>query len=292
MSEILLDNQEKNYYLNIREFASGQFEAVMKLVKPMSSEFTEALVDGVPLASPWDRPVRFTKALSEEEEAEKRLVNHRRSLRRSKQTVRFICKAMEVDRLLTLTYRENMQDRDRCHAHFKDFLRRVRLQIPGWRYVAVVELQGRGALHIHCAVKGFQRIKFIRKCWYQALGGTGDETGADTPGAVNVTSPTNRWGSGVREWKTEKLAGYITKYIAKTFEDFNESLSEKRRYWASKGTELPPVRRVWVAGSNIFEAIKNCLELLQLDVGIREVDFDWWLSPENDSLWIAGRSAP
>lgn len=287
--DLILDQSEKNYYLNIREFKSGAFEAVMRLVKPMSRERTEAIVNGLPVTSPWDRPVRFTKELTPEEQAAKDAENHYRSVKRSKQMVRWLTKCMEADRLLTLTYRENMQDREKVRAHFRDFIRRVRKHYPDWKYVAVLEKQDRGALHIHLAVKGFQRIKFIRACWYKALGGNGSEVGDQTPGAVNITSPTTRWGSGVKEWKTEKLAAYITKYLQKTFDDV---LSEKRRYWSARGIDSPPdVRRCWVGGSNIFDAIKSCLSVLEFDCGLYGVDFDWWISPDNDMLFISGRGS-
>jgi hypothetical protein len=46
MEEILLPETEKNYYLNLREFASGEFEAVLKVVRPMQREMMEASVDG------------------------------------------------------------------------------------------------------------------------------------------------------------------------------------------------------------------------------------------------------
>lgn len=284
MSEILIE-QSKNYYLTVREFASGSFEAVMKLVKPMSSEYTEAIVDGLPVTSVWDKPVGFTKELTEEEQAAKTARNHGRNVLRAKQTIRWLCKAMGADRLFTLTYRKNEEDREQVRTDFREFLRLVRKRIPSWQYVAVLEKQDRGAYHIHCAVKGWQQIKYLRKCWYVALGGKGDEVGAATPGQVDVTSPQKKWGGGGREWKTEKLAGYITKYIAKTFDS---ALSEKRRYWASKGIQRPEPRRMWVGGSNIFDAIKSCLGTLYFDVGLEGVDFNWWLSTRNDVLWIAG----
>lgn len=286
MDWILEEKQEKNYYLNIREFKSGAFEAVMKLVKPMHAEMTEAIVEGRPVVSPWDKPLGFTK-LTDEEEQQKAVRNHNRALRRATQNIRWLCKAMEADRLFTLTYRKNVEDREQVRADFKEFLRLVRKQIPDWQYVAVLEKQDRGAFHIHCAVKGFQRISYLRKCWYVALGAEGNETGDQTPGAVNVTSPEKKWGSVVREWKTDKLSRYLTKYLSKTFE---ESMAEKRRYWAAKGIDTPKPRRMWVAGSNIFDAIKSCLSTLALDCGLAGVDFDWWISPQNDSLWIAGRA--
>lgn len=288
MDWILDQQQEKNYYLNVREFASGAFEAVMKLVKPMNAEYTEAIVDGLPVTSPWDKPVGFTKPLTEAEQAQKDDSNHRRAVRRAKQSIRWLCKAMNADRLFTLTYRENVEDREQVRIQFQKFLRLVRKQIPDWQYVAVLEKQDRGAFHIHCAVRGFQRISFLRKCWYMALGGSGSETGSETPGQVDITSPQKRWGTGVKEWKTEKLAGYITKYLQKTFD---ESSAEKRRYWSAKDIKPPVVRRLWVAGSNIFDAIKSCLSTLELDCGLQGVDFDWWVSTENDCLWVSGRAA-
>lgn len=284
MSEILIE-QSKNYYLTVRQFSSGAFEAVMKLVKPMSSEYTEALVDGLLVSSPWDRPVGFTKELTQAEQDAKDAASHARSVRRAKQSIRWLCKSMQADRLFTLTYRKNEECREQVRADFQEFLRLVRKRIPQWQYVAVLEKQDRGAYHIHCAVKGWQQISFLRKCWYVALGGAGDETGADTPGQVDVTSPQKKWGGGGREWKSEKLAGYITKYIAKTFD---QALSEKRRYWSSRGIQKPEPRRMWVGGSNIFDAIKSCLGTLYFDVGLEGVDFNWWLSTKNDVLWIAG----
>lgn len=284
MSEILIE-QSKDYYLTVREFASGSFEAVMKLVKPMSAEYTEAIVEGLPVTSVWDKPVVFTKDLTQAERDAKDARNHSRAVLRSKQSIRWLCKAMGADRLFTLTYRANQEDREQVRADFQEFLRLVRKRIPSWQYVAVLEKQDRGAYHIHCAVKGWQQIKYLRKCWYVALGGCGDETGADTPGQVDVTSPQKKWGGTGREWKTEKLAGYITKYIAKTFDS---ALSEKRRYWASRGIEKPEPRRMWVGGSNIFDAIKSCLGILYFDVGLEGVDFNWWISTRNDVLWIAG----
>lgn len=287
MDWILEQPQEKNYYLNIREFASGQFEATMNLVKPMSEERTRAIVDGLPVVPPCDKPLRFTKLTEEEQEAKDR-ANLNRAVRRAKQNIRWLCKAMEVDRLLTLTYRQNMEDREQVRRDFQKFLRLVREQEPEWKYVAVLEKQERGAFHIHCAVKGFQRISFIRKCWYQALGGTGNETKEQTPGQVDITSPQKRWGSGMKDWKVEKLAGYLTKYLSKTFD---ETAKEKRRYWAAKGIETPEVRRIWVGGSNMFEAIQSCLSTLELDCGLTGVDFDWWLSSKLDCLWISGRAS-
>lgn len=158
--------------------------------------------------------------------------------------------------------------------------------VPDWQYVAVLERQQRGAYHIHCAVKGWQRIKFLRACWYKALGGTGDETGENTPGAVNVTNPDKKkWGHTGKQWKVNKLSGYLTKYLSKTFD---QSAEEKKRYWHNRDLKPPTKQRFWIGGAGIVSAIQEVVELLELHCGMGP-DFNMWLSTSNDSFWISGR---
>lgn len=295
--DLILDQlEEKNYYLNIREFASGAFEAVMKVVKPLSQEQIDAGINGTSYAAACAEKgetsrsgfTSFGYSKSDEDINEfDRAKNHSRAVRRAKQNIRWLCKVMQADRLFTLTYRENVEDRELVRAQFKDFLRRVRERFPDWAYVAVLEKQDRGAFHIHCAVRGFQHLGFLRACWHKALGAEGVQLGESSPGNVNVTSPQEkRWGAVSREWKTERLAGYITKYLAKTFD---ESSTEKRRYWHARDLKVPAKQRLWIGGSNIFDAIKSCLNTLEFHCGLEGVDFDWWLSTQNDCLWIAGK---
>jgi hypothetical protein len=63
-------------------------------------------------------------------------------------------------------------------------------------YVAVLERQQRGALHPHLAVKGFQDVRLLRRCWYKIVG--------NGQGQVNVRGP--RPGSS-----PVKLARYLSK---------------------------------------------------------------------------------
>lgn len=293
MDEIL-DHVEPNYYLNLREFPSG-YEAILKTVKPMKMEALNGSLnsrhyknaDEVSLAT---RP--FNSVQSDDDDSEfKQSQNYNRAIRRARQNIRWLCKTMDADRLFTLTYRENQTDREQTRADFKKFLRLVRsgwrgqVGISDWRYVAVLEKQDRGAYHIHCAVRGYQRIKFLRAAWYKALGGSGLESGADTPGAVNVTNPDKaRWGHTGREWRTNKLSAYLTKYLSKTFEITD---AEKRRYWHARDLHTPTVQRFWLGSHNIVQAIKSTVSLLGLHVGIRP-DFSMWLSTQEDSFWISG----
>lgn len=291
MDETLQDF-ERNYYLNLREFASGEFEAIVKTVRPMQMEQAKRRFQCPGAISASASVLRAREAETDPESVEiDRKANHARAVRRAKQNIRWLCKVMEADRLFTLTYRENQTDREQARADFTRFLRLVRsgwrgqVGVPDWAYVAVLERQERGAFHIHCAVKGWQRINFLRKAWYKALGGSGLEEGSDTPGAVNVTNPDkSRWGHTGRQWKVNKLAGYLTKYLAKTFDEVD---SEKRRYWHKKGLSVPSKQRHWLGAATMPEAIRAAWAMLSLHVGIT-VDCQMWVSTSNDSFWVAG----
>lgn len=281
--------------MQLREFKSGEFEAVVKVVKPMKQEMMEAAMADACTNTAWMNSFTRTNKdadIDEAEQAYKAQQNHNRAVRRAKQNIRWLCKVMQADRLFTLTYRENVVDREKVMADFKRFLRLVRsgwrgwAGIPDWQYVAVLEMQDRGAYHVHCAVRGFQRIKFLRAAWYKALGGDGFETGENTPGAVNVTNPDKaRWGHTGREWKVNKLAGYLTKYLSKTFDSTS---SEKKRYWHAKDLRGPEVQRMWIGGFSMNEAIKSAWSTLELSVGLT-TDCSMWVSTQNDVFWIAGR---
>lgn len=296
-----ISEPEKNYYLNLREFANGQFEAILKAVRPMKAELMDNAINGTTYATacaelgessrPY-KPGAASKVVSEKSDFDKQQ-NLDRSLRRSKQNIRYLCKSLSADRLFTLTYRDNQTDRDQARADFTKFLRLVRsgwrgqVGIPNWQYVAVLEKQKRGAYHFHLAVKGFQKITFLRECWHRALGAKGIVEGDNSPGNVDVTNPDRaRWGHTGRQWKSNKLVGYLTKYLSKTFDDTTEN---KRRFWHSRQIVLPLKQRFWIDGDNITQAIKNTVSVLQLHVGLKP-SFNHWLSRLGDAYWISGDS--
>lgn len=279
----LLDvSRQPDYYMNVREFPGGVVEACMRVVRPMSQDMM--LAENV--TSPADLPLSY-RTKSAEEAASDREANHKRSVRRARQAIRWLCMEMMADRLLTLTFRGVIDDREYVAEVFKRFVRLYRKFEPDWRYVSVLELQERGSYHLHCAVKGFQRISVVRKCWYIACGGTGQEEGTDTPGSVNITSPVGRWGKGGREWKTGKLAGYLTKYLHKTFD---ETSSEKKRYWHSRGLSVPVPERHWIFATNMTEALMKFQPLMELAHGLSPDYTKSWLSEDGTTFWMRGRA--
>lgn len=297
MDEIVV-HSGGDYYMDIREFKNGAVEVVVRPIRPMHEAVLRASVDensylrycrenGLPTG--FDSKKRW----SDEEEVSQNEVdeNHRRAVRRAKQKIRWKIKQLEADRLFTLTYRANQQDREQVHKDFTKFLRLVKAGWKGqqgmkeWSYVAVIERQERGAYHIHCAVKGWQRVSFLRAAWFKALGGSGFERGADTPGNIDVTSPAkSRWGTQMRQWRPERLAAYLTKYLQKTFD---ESTSEKKRYWCSRDATEPRIERHILCAKDMASAIVEAVAVLGL-LYDHTLDFSRsWNAPSGDAIWFS-----
>jgi len=162
---------------------------------------------------------------------EKHQANIDRSMRRSKANIRRKCMAAGLDYLLTLTYRENVTDLERSFSDLARFIRLVRKSNKSFKYVAVAEYQKRGAVHFHLAVKGWQNIPLLRKCWHQAI--------KSTDGNIQVKAPRNRMGNA---WHFAKLARYLTKYITK---DLCSLGNGRQRYRVSEGIEVPMQRFIF-----------------------------------------------
>lgn len=165
-------------------------------------------------------------------ESEERLRNEEDAGRRAKQKVRDCCKAISADRMVTLTYRENMLDREKALKHWKEFCRRLS-KVQEFHYVAVIEEQERGALHFHVAVRGRQSYVLLRSIWQSVvgLGPCGEKMGQ-----VNVRDP-HSFGFGVKG--AHRLAAYIAKYCGKQMSC--RKLNQKR-YFPSRGIVLPEVQ--------------------------------------------------
>lgn len=144
---------------------------------------------------------------------------------RARRMVRHRIKAARLDYMLTLTYRENMQDPERLRRDWDAFRRRLR-RAGSFVYVAVIERQRRGAFHLHIAVRGRQNVRLLRVIWRAVVG----EYQGHPGGNVDVRSPFRD--RALRH----KLAAYLAKYVAKAF---TELTAGAHRYWCSKGIEVP-----------------------------------------------------
>lgn len=146
--------------------------------------------------------------------------NQKRAQRRAKANVRRDLYEMQADRLLTLTYRENMQDPERARVDLQEFERRVRKHFPNWKSIGVWERQERGALHIHLGMAGYHDVNILRDCWKRTVG----------EGSVNISfKPDGRGNCHT------KLASYMTKYITKEME--GERQLGEHRYHRTRNFE-------------------------------------------------------
>jgi hypothetical protein len=173
-----------------------------------------------------------TRRRAKRGESEKREENDDDAGRRAKSKVSERCKAISADRMVTLTYRENMVDRDRALRDFKEFRRRLG-KVVHFHYVAVIEEQERGALHFHVAVSGKQNYVLLRSIWQSVLGRGAD---GEQMGQVNVRNP-NSFGFSIKG--AHRLAAYIAKYCGK---DMQCRALNQKRYFASKAIVLPEVQ--------------------------------------------------
>lgn len=194
--------------------------------------------------------------------------------KRAKQQVRLRCKAIGADRMITLTYRENMLDKERLKRDF-DALRRLLGRVQNFQYVAVAERQKRGAWHLHIAVKGRQNYRVLRTLWLRVVG--------EDNGNVDVRNPNRE--VGLRH----KIASYIGKYIVKNFDE--HQLNEKR-YWASRGITIPESETVKhfladCAAEAIVAAYDSALE-----TGATLEDHAWYWSQDNGYFWMATKERP
>lgn len=151
-----------------------------------------------------------------------------RAARRAKTQVRRWIMSQRLDYMVTLTYRENMRDRDRAVSDLVSFIDKVRYHNKGvFPWLAVPELQERGAWHWHLAVRGWQNVQLLRSIWRSIVG----------EGNIDVRSP--RKGKRARFGRLA-LSYYLAKYILK--EKDNTEPGQHRYYRAREATMVEPVR--------------------------------------------------
>lgn len=288
---------EKCYVTKVRRFARGAVEVVTHHINPLRQKrYSESAMLGGLI-----RTGREDEQPDDRSPEQKEADNRARAVRRAKQQVRFGVKAIGADHLLTLTYRtvdgKPMDDLDQLRADWDRFRRLVKKGLPAcgkwgahkgipeWRFVAIRERQDNGAYHLHVAVVGRQDINFIRRCWYVAIGGNQDDQGEATKGNIDVRGPSKRWGSRTAQWRCDKLAGYMTKYLHKTFDEAGEPKGAKR-YWAGRSNEKPEVIRYWIGARDFAEAIEQSHAKFREENQKPGVTI--WASQGYDSIWLSG----
>lgn len=237
--------------IRVYDLGNGHVEAVIQPRYPWVE------LDGLSASAQahYDDCVLNPVPLSRREALERSAANRERSTRRARTTVRRLAKFKGLTTLLTLTYRENMQDRERMARDLDVFIKRVRRVVSGFEYIAVFERQKRGAWHAHIAVKRVlshylsrgslvRSYDLLRSMWRGVVG-------ADN-GNVDVSR--NRR----VQRSASKLAAYLSKYIGK---EFGQAEKHVNSYSAS-GRALPPAIIVRHASASLWGAVCDLWYLL------------------------------
>ena len=180
--------------------------------------------------------------------------NRERATRRARTCVRRLAKSKGLTVLLTLTYRENMTDRERMQRDFDVFMKRLRRVSPGVQYICVFERQKRGAWHAHIAVqrvlpwylhKGqmVRSYDLLRSLWRAVVGADNGNVDVSRNKRVNRSSA--------------KLASYLSKYIGKTFDQADKHVNS----YSASGRALPAAAVFQTVGhaGQVFELVADLL---------------------------------
>lgn len=149
-----------------------------------------------------------------------------KSQARARRSVRHKCMQICADRLLTLTFRENVTDIKVAWGCLDYFHRLMRWRYGSDRYqfVVVPEYQKRGAVHFHLAIAGFYHVNTVRRLWLKAVG--------KLDGNIDIAS---RKSVGKNSLNPRRIGQYIAKYLSK-----NDSVAiNKKRYASSKHIPEP-----------------------------------------------------
>lgn len=206
--------------------------------------------------------VPFERSKSDQERED--LKNKERATRRARTKVRRLCKAKGLTTLLTLTYRENMLDRDRMQRDLDVYLKRVRRVIPEFEYVCAFERQKRGAWHAHIAVRKVlshyvhkrslvQSYDLLRSMWRAVVGVDNGNVDVSRNKRVNRSSA--------------KLAAYLSKYIGKTFDQADKHVNS----YSASGRSLPDAVLQRIDSTSAGDAFGALFDLLAPELASSEV---------------------
>lgn len=191
-----------------------------------------------------------------------------RSQRRAKTAVRLTVTELAPSALVTFTTREvlTLDQLLWCWGHFTRSLRRASFD---FEYVAVPERHPTNPdhLHLHVAYRGRTPFNVLRRLWHVALEALHGRSvrcilrGRESPGNIDVQKIKSR--DSLR--RIRKIARYVSKYITKDLiAEFN-----RRRYWPSKGIDLPAAQAFWLGSLSMGDAIREaCIMVGEWDHAI------------------------
>jgi hypothetical protein len=209
---------------NISDFGDGVVESVAsKQLEPLpkrrkikmdQDDFYMPILED----EPDEKTIRKSQTIEDMDEEQ-----FRRSVGRSRKLARHRALMLKCDRLITFTYRKNQTDRDQCYKDLAATIRRYKRRTKKeFHYVAALEVQERGAYHVHLTTNEFHDVNELRECWHKVT---------DDDGNVNVKKNGNK-----DTFDAAAIVAYITKYITK---DANLNKLAKKRFSSSRKIPEP-----------------------------------------------------
>lgn len=122
-------------------------------------------------------------------EQRKKIDNRKANMYKSRNNLRRLINANfdEHSKFITLTFRENLTDVKKANYEFMKFIQRLRYRYKGFKYVAVIEFQKRGAVHYHM-ISDLPYIdnSELREIWGHGYVKINDITHVDNVGAYMI----------------------------------------------------------------------------------------------------------
>lgn len=165
--------------------------------------------------------------LQEHERRQDNLTRTRRNIKR------LINANPDMDKFITLTFANNVQDIDNANYEFKKFIQKLKYHYNNddLKYLAVIEFQKRGAVHFHFV----SNLPFISAFRLEKIWGNG---------FIKVNKIKN----------CDNLGAYLSKYLGK---ETNQLLYKKKKFFYSKNTLDKPLEIInKTAIDIIFKAYK------------------------------------
>jgi len=117
-------------------------------------------------------------------------------------------------KFVTLTFRDNVTELAEANKYFDKFIKRLRRKYKGFKYIAVVEFQKRGAVHYHM----LSDLPYIKSSDLESIWGNG---------FIKVNRITH----------VDNVGAYVIKYMTKDMSDIR--LFNSKAYNCSKGLVKP-----------------------------------------------------
>ncbi len=200
--------------------------------------------------------------------------------RRARGRLRRYCAANGLNRLGTLTYRgEGCHDPRELRGHVGEFFRDLRdglgkdalpyLWVPEWHKTD-------HGLHVHFAVGQYVPRRLIESAWGRGF------VHIKLLGDLAV-------GSGTLE-EARKAAGYLSKYVTKTFVDPATRVLGLHRYDVAQGFQPIKVRLYGTHADSVIHQASQMLEALPSRVWRSEAEEEWHGPPAIWAQWAGPRA--